>query len=367
MYEPSWPVIPVMSAFLGTVLPCSYTSMHVRDSVGLNEDLEGVTDMLVQQPGAIDRRAKVYIAGHAGLVGSAIWRHLQEQGFASLVGVRSSEVDLRDREATLAFFRRERPEVVIDAAAKVGGILANSTYPADFLSDNLRIQVNVMDAAKETGTERLLFLGSSCIYPKFAEQPIKESSLLTGALEPTNDTYAIAKIAGILQVQANRRQYGRRWISVMPTNLYGPNDNFDSQNSHVLPALIRRFHEAKESHASEVLLWGTGTPRREFLHVDDMAAASLFLLENYDSSETINVGVGEDVTIRELAEIVADIVGYGGTIAQDASKPDGALRKLLDVRRINDLGWKAKVPLRDGIAATYQWFLAHRAELRGVR
>jgi GDP-L-fucose synthase len=266
----------------------------------------------------------------------------------------------------LAFFGRERPEVVIDAAARVGGILANSTYPADFLSDNLRIQVNVMDAAKETGVQRLLFLGSSCIYPKFAEQPIKESSLLTGALEPTNDAYAIAKIAGILHLQANRRQQGRHWISAMPTNLYGPNDNFDLQRSHVLPALIRRFHEAKESDASEVVLWGTGTPRREFLHVDDLAAASLFLLENYDSDETINVGVGQDVTIRELAEIVADVVGYDGELVQDTSKPDGTPRKLLDVSRINDLGWKATVPLRHGIAATYQWFLKHRAELRGV-
>ena len=225
--------------------------------------------MLMQAPKDIDRRSKVYIAGHRGLVGSAIWRHLQEQGFTELVGASSSELDLRDRVATSAFFERERPDVVIDAAARVGGILANSTYPADFLSDNMRIQVNVMDAAKETGVERLLFLGSSCIYPKLAEQPIKESSLLTGALEPTNDAYAIAKIAGILQVQANRRQHGRHWISAMPTNLYGPNDNFDPQTSHVLPALIRRFHEAKESGAREVVLW-TGAPRREFLHVDDL-------------------------------------------------------------------------------------------------
>jgi len=320
----------------------------------------------MQQPGAIDRRAKVYVAGHRGLVGSAIWRHLQEQGFTSLVGASSSEVDLRDRETTMGFFRRERPDVVIDAAARVGGILANSRYPADFLSDNLRIQVNVMDAAKETGVERLLFLGSSCIYPKFAEQPIKESSLLTGVLEPTNDAYAIAKIAGILQVQANRRQHGRRWISAMPTNLYGSHDNFDPQTSHVLPALIRRFHEATESGVSEVVLWGTGTPRREFLHVDDLAAASLFLLENYDSAETINVGVGEDLTIRELAGIVADVVGYGGTLVQDTSKPDGTPRKLLDVSRINDLGWRAQIPLREGIASTYQWFLENRAQLRGV-
>jgi GDP-L-fucose synthase len=321
--------------------------------------------MVMQAPSAIDRGAKVYVAGHRGLVGSSIWRHLQGQGFTSLVGATSSEVDLRDREATFAFFVRHRPEVVIDAAARVGGILANSTFPADFLSDNLRIQVNVMDAAKETGVERLLFLGSSCIYPKFAEQPIKESSLLTGALEPTNDAYAIAKIAGILQLQANRRQHGRHWISAMPTNLYGPNDNFDPQRSHVLPALIRRFHEAKESGAREVVLWGTGTPRREFLHVDDLASASLFLLEHYDSPDTINVGVGDDVTIRELAEIVADIVGYEGQIALDPSKPDGTPRKLLDVSRINDLGWQAAVPLRDGITSTYQWFLEHQGAIPG--
>ena len=321
--------------------------------------------MVMQAPSAIDRGAKVYVAGHRGLVGSSIWRHLQGQGFTSLVGATSSEVDLRDREATFAFFVRHRPEVVIDAAARVGGILANSTFPADFLSDNLRIQVNVMDAAKETGVERLLFLGSSCIYPKFAEQPIKESSLLTGALEPTNDAYAIAKIAGILQLQANRRQYGRHWISAMPTNLYGPNDNFDPQHSHVLPALIRRFHEAKESGAREVILWGTGTPRREFLHVDDLASASLFLLENYDSPDTINVGVGDDVTIRELAKIVADIVGYEGQIALDPSKPDGTPRKLLDVSRINDLGWHAAVPLHDGITSTYQWFLEHQGAISG--
>jgi GDP-L-fucose synthase len=314
----------------------------------------------------IDDGATIYIAGHRGLVGSAIWRHLTGQGFTSLVGVTSAEVDLRDREATFDFFERARPDIVIDAAARVGGILANSTYPAEFLSDNLRIQVNLMDAAREAGVDRLLFLGSSCIYPKFAQQPIRESSLLTGALEPSNDAYAIAKIAGILQVQANRRQHGVHWISAMPTNLYGPHDNFDPQSSHVLPALIRRFHVAKESRANEVVLWGTGTPMREFLHVDDLAAASLFLLENYDSPETINVGVGKDVTIRELAEIVADVVGYDSELVQDISKPDGTFRKLLDVSRINDLGWEATVPLRVGIAATYQWFLEHRADLRGV-
>jgi GDP-L-fucose synthase len=318
-----------------------------------------------QAAAALDRGTKVYVAGHRGLVGSAIWRHFQGQGFTSLVGATSSELlDLRDHAATSTFFGLERPDVVIDAAAKVGGIQANSTYPADFLSDNLRIQVNVMDAAPEAGVERLLFLGSSCIYPKFAEQPIKESSLLTGALEPTNDAYVIAKIAGILQVQANRRQHGFHWISAMPTNLYGPNDNFDPQRSHVLPALIRRFHEAKVSRASEVVLWGTGTPRREFLHVDDLAATSLFLLENYDSADTINVGVGEDMTIREVAEMIADVVGFDGELVQDPSKANGTPRKLLDVSRINDLGWRATVPLRDGIASTYQWFLEHRAAIR---
>jgi GDP-L-fucose synthase len=323
--------------------------------------------MVMQTSGSIDRGARVYIAGHRGLVGSALWRHLKGLGFSDLVAATSSELDLRDRTATFSFFERERPKVVIDAAAKVGGIMANCDYPADFLSENLQIQVNLMDAAQSMGVERLLFLGSSCIYPKFAEQPIRESSLLTGALEPTNDAYAIAKIAGILQVQANRRQHGNRWISAMPTNLYGPNDNFDVHSSHVLPALIRRFHEAKEDGASQVILWGTGTPRREFLHVDDLAAASLFLLENYDAPETINVGVGEDVTIRELAEIVAEVVGFEGVLTQDVSKPDGTPRKLLDVSKINDLGWKATMPLRDGIASTYKWFIEHRVEVRGLR
>lgn len=314
----------------------------------------------------LDRNQKIYVAGHRGLVGSAIWRHLQGQGFTSLVGATSSEVDLRDRAATSAFFQRERPDVVIDAAAKVGGILANSTYPADFLSHNLRLQVNLMDAATEIGVDRLLFLGSSCIYPRLAEQPIKESSLLTGALEPTNDAYAIAKIAGIMQVQATRRQHGLHWISAMPTNLYGPNDNFDPQSSHVLPALIRRFHEAKVAGASEVVLWGTGTPLREFLHADDLAAASLFLLENYDSPDTINVGVGEDLSIRALAELVADVVGYEGELVQDPTKPDGMFRKVLDVSRINDLGWKATIPLREGIATTYKWFVdSTTAMIRG--
>jgi GDP-L-fucose synthase len=307
----------------------------------------------------IDRRSPVYVAGHRGLVGSAIWRRLERDGFTHLVGATSAELDLRDRAATFAFLAEHRPAVVIDAAARVGGILANRDHPTEFLSDNLRIQVNLMDAALEVRTPRLLFLGSSCIYPKFAAQPIHESSLLTGELEPTNDAYAIAKIAGILQVQAVRRQYGLPWISAMPTNLYGPNDNFDLTSSHVLPALIRRFHDAKQADAPEVVLWGTGTPRREFLHVDDLADACLFLLENYDDPQTINVGVGEDVTIRELAELVARVVGYTGAIGNDLSKPDGTPRKLLDVSRLRALGWKPATDLERGVASTYAWYLEH--------
>lgn len=254
--------------------------------------------------------------------------------------------------------------MVIDAAARVGGIQANNTYPADFLSENLQIQVNLMDAANAADVDRLLFLGSSCIYPKFAEQPIKESSLLTGELEPTNDAYAIAKIAGIMQVQASRRQFSRRWISAMPTNLYGPGDNFHSSNSHVLPALMKRIHEAKVANEPSVTIWGSGRPLREFLFVDDLADAVLFLLENYDDPQTINVGVGEDLSIRALAQIVAKIVGYEGELVQDESKPDGTPRKLLDVSRLNDLGWKASTTLEDGIRTTYEWYLEHLSSLR---
>jgi len=306
----------------------------------------------------IDPRSPVYVAGHRGLVGSAIWRRLEAAGFSQLIGATSAELDLRDRSATFAFLTEHRPAVVIDAAARVGGILANRDHPTEFLSDNLRIQVNLMDACLEVRTPRLLFLGSSCIYPKYAEQPIRESSLLTGELEPTNDAYAIAKIAGIMQVQAVRRQYGLNWISAMPTNLYGPNDNFDLTSSHVLPALIRRFHDAKAEGAGEVVLWGTGTPRREFLHVDDLADACLFLLEHYDDPAPINVGVGADVTIRELAELVARAVGYTGAIGNDPSKPDGTPRKLLDVSRLQALGWKPAIELADGVASTYGWYLA---------
>jgi GDP-L-fucose synthase len=315
-------------------------------------------------PYAISRDARVYVAGHRGLAGSAVWRRLEKSGFGQLFGAASAEVDLRDRGAAFGYLRDIRPDVVVLAAGRVGGIQANNSYPADFLSDNLRIQVNVMDAAHELGVQRLLFLGSSCIYPKFAEQPIREDSLMTGALEPTNDAYAIAKIAGIMQVQAHRRQHGVPWISAMPTNLYGPGDNFDPNVSHVLPALLRRFHEAAQRGDSEVVLWGTGTPRREFLHVDDLAAALVFLLENYDDQQTINVGVGQDITIREIAEIVADVVGFTGTIVQDTTKPDGTPRKLLDTSRLTALGWQPEIPLRQGLADTYRWFVEHHATAR---
>ena len=312
----------------------------------------------------LGEQTPIYVAGHRGLAGSAVWRALEARGCANLIGATSSEVDLRDREAAFAFVRTQRPEVMVIAAAKVGGILANDSYPAEFLSDNLRIQVNLMDAAREFGVARLLFLGSSCIYPKFAEQPIKESSLLTGALEPTNDAYAIAKIAGIMQVQALRKQYGLAYISAMPTNLYGQGDNFDPQRSHVLPALIRRFHEAKLSGAQQVTIWGSGTPRREFLHVDDLAAAVVFLLEHYDSPETINVGTGVDVTIRELAETVARVVGWDGELVFDTTKPDGTPRKLLDVSRLLKLGWRPAIGLAEGIAQTYRWFTANQSLAR---
>jgi GDP-L-fucose synthase len=312
----------------------------------------------------LDRSSRIYVAGHRGLVGSAIWRHLASEGFSDLVGARSSELDLRNRAAVFDFLRDTRPDVVIDAAAHVGGIHANDTYPANFLSDNLQIQVNLMDAANDVDVDRLLFLGSSCIYPKFAEQPIKESSLLTGELEPTNDAYAIAKIAGIMQVQASRKQYGRHWISAMPTNLYGPGDNFHPENSHVLPALMRRIHAAKEGGDSEVVIWGTGTPRREFLYVEDLARACLFLLENYDNGETINVGVGEDIPIHDLAVAIANTVGYEGDLVQDSTKPDGTPRKLLDVSRLDQLGWHATTSLHDGIARTYDWYLENLGALR---
>ena len=303
----------------------------------------------------------VYVAGHRGLVGSALWRALEAAGVGKLIGWSSKELDLRDRDATFTAITEAKPDIIIDAAAKVGGIMANSTFPVEFLRDNTLIQTNVMDAAHACDVERLLFLGSSCIYPRHATQPIRESSLMTGPLEPTNQAYAMAKISGIFYIEAHRTQYGRRWISAMPTNLYGPGDNFDLQSSHVLPAFIRRFHEAKVAGAPTVTVWGTGTPRREFLHVDDLAQACLVLLQHYDTHETINVGLGDDMPIRKLAETVASVVGFEGTIEWDSSKPDGMPRKLLDTSRINELGWKPQISLRDGVASTYEWYLANKA------
>jgi GDP-L-fucose synthase len=319
---------------------------------------------IVSPESPIDRSARVYIAGHRGLAGSAIWRHMSASGFTNLIGATSAELDLRKRDDVFEFVSAQRPDVIVDAAARVGGILANNTYPAEFLSDNLQMQVNLMDAANASDVDRLLFLGSSCIYPKFAEQPIREDSLLTGKLEETNDAYAIAKIAGIMQVEASRRQYGRHWISAMPTNLYGPGDNFHPRNSHVLPSLIRRFHEAHENGDSEVVIWGSGTPRREFLHVDDLAHAALFLLENYDSGETINIGVGQDLSILELATLVGETVGFTGELVQDPSKPDGTPQKLLDVSRLTTLGWQSTIELPDGIASTYRWYVEHLDSIR---
>lgn len=299
----------------------------------------------------------VYVAGHRGLVGSALWRALKAKG-VTLIGWSSEELDLRDRQATFDAIYQARPDIVIDAAGRVGGIMANSTHPVEFLRDNILIQTNLLDAAHRSGVDRLLFLGSSCIYPRNAEQPIRESALMSGPLEPTNQAYAMAKIAGIFYVQAHREQHGRRWISAMPTNLYGPGDNFDLESSHVLPALIRRFHEAKMVAAPRLTLWGTGTPRREFLHVDDLAQACLVLIERYDSPETINVGWGEDLSIKALASTIAEVVGFGGEIAWDSSRPDGMPRKVLDTSRITGLGWNPTIPLRDGIDRTYNWYRA---------
>jgi GDP-L-fucose synthase len=290
------------------------------------------------------------------MVGSAIVRRLESEGFDRIVTRARADLDLRDQAAVDRFFRDERPEYVFLAAATVGGILANSSYPADFIGDNLAIQGNVIASAERHGVAKLAFLGSSCIYPRLAPQPIREDSLLTGPLEPTNEWYAVAKIAGIKMVQAYRLQHGFRGICLMPTNLYGPGDNFHPERSHVLPAMIRRFHEAKVAGTGEVVLWGTGTPRREFLHVDDLADAAVYLMRQYDSPEIVNVGTGVDLTIRELAELVADVAGYRGRLAWDASKPDGTPRKLLDVGRLESLGWRARIPLREGVERVYGWF-----------
>lgn len=306
-------------------------------------------------------RDRVYVAGHQGLVGSAIVRRLQREGFDNLILRSRDRVDLTDQNAVRAFFDHEQPEYVFLAAARVGGIWANDTYPADFVRDNLAIELNVIDSAYRAGVRKLLFLGSSCIYPRHAPQPMREEHLLTGSLEPTNEAYAIAKIAGIKMCQAYNRQYRTRFISAMPTNLYGPGDNFDLHTSHVLPALIRKVHEAKESSAPSVAVWGTGAPRREFLHVDDFADACVFLMRTYEESEIINVGVGHDISINELAQLVRGVVGYNGHIPNDTSKPDGAPRKLLDVSRLHALGWQARIPLRDGIDETYRWYQENRA------
>ena len=308
----------------------------------------------------MDKSDKIFVAGYRGMVGSAVMRRLHAGGFENLITPERAQLDLMDESAVAKFFEEERPHIVIVAAAKVGGIKANNDYPVEFLVENLRIQNSVIRSAYENGVRKLLFLGSSCIYPKFAPQPILESALLSGPLEPTNEAYAIAKIAGIKLCQAFSREYGANFISAMPTNLYGPSDNFDLETSHVLAALVRKGHEAKMHNDRKLIVWGTGKPRREFLHVDDLAAACLLLLQKYDSPEIINVGCGEDISIRELAELICEVVGFDGELAWDTTKPDGTPRKLLDVTKIRALGWKPAITLRDGIARTYDWFRANR-------
>lgn len=309
----------------------------------------------------MNRDAAIFVAGHGGLVGSAIVRALEQRGYRNLILKTRQELDLRDALQVRNFFKQEAIDYVFLAAAKVGGIVANRDYPADFIRDNLMIQQNVIDASYQAGVKKLLFLGSTCIYPKFAPQPLKEEYLLTGALEETNEAYAIAKIAGIAMCQAYNRQHGTRYISAMPTNLYGPNDNFDLQSSHVMPALIRKFHEATERNLPQVEIWGSGTPRREFLHVDDLADACLFLMEHYEDSEIVNIGVGQDIPIRELAELIKAMTGYAGEIVYDASRPDGTPRKLVDTTRINSLGWQARIGLEEGIRSAYAWFIQNRS------
>jgi GDP-L-fucose synthase len=312
----------------------------------------------------VNKDSSIFVAGSRGLVGAALCRALAARGYDRVLAPARGELDLRDRSSVDGFFAAERPEFVFMAAAKVGGIVANATYPADFIRDNLELQTNVIDAAYRNGARKLCFLGSSCIYPRLAPQPLAESSLLTGPLEPTNQWYAVAKIAGIMMCQAYTQQYGFNAISVMPTNLYGPGDNFDLQTSHVLPALLRKFDDAKDTGAGQVTVWGSGTPRREFLYVDDLADALCFLMERYDSPEIINVGCGEDVTIAELARSIADIVGFRGELVFDRSKPDGTPRKLLDVSKTRALGWAAKTSLAAGIRATYDWYLANAKQPR---
>lgn len=304
----------------------------------------------------MDKQSKIYIAGHRGLVGSAIVRRLQAEGFTNLITRVSAELDLRNQKAVADFFNQEKPAYVFLAAAKVGGILANNTYPAEFIYDNLAIELNIIHQSHINNVKKLLFLGSSCIYPKFAPQPMKEEHLLTGELEPTNEPYAIAKIAGIKMCQSYNRQYGTEYISVMPTNLYGPGDNFDLETSHVLPALLRKFHQAKINNDPFVQIWGTGSPKREFLHCDDLADACVHLMKNYSGNEIVNIGIGEDISIKDLAFMIKDIVGFKGDLKFDTSKPDGTPRKLLDVTFLNKLGWRAKINLRDGLVQTYSWY-----------
>jgi GDP-L-fucose synthase len=308
--------------------------------------------------------SRIYVAGHRGLVGSAIVRTLERNGYRDLVVRTSAELDLRRQLDVEAFFSAMRPHYVFDAAARVGGIYANSHYPAEFIRDNLQVQTNLIDAAHRTGVTKFCFLGSSCIYPRMAPQPMREEHLLSGSLEPTNEWYAIAKIAGIKMCQAYRQQYGFNAISLMPTNLYGPGDNFSAENSHVLPALLRRFHEARVSAAPQVVIWGTGKPRREFLHVDDLAAAAVQMMQNYDDPQIINIGTGTDIAIADLAKQIADTVGYRGDLKFDESKPDGTPRKLLDVSRAAGLGWRAKIDLASGLQSTYEWFLANTSAIR---
>ncbi len=312
----------------------------------------------------MEKNSKIFVAGHRGLVGSAIVRQLEKSGYKNLILRTHAELELLDPVAVQRFFETEQPEYVFLAAARVGGIMANKTFPADFIRENLIVQTNVLHQAHLSGVTKLLFLGSSCIYPKLAPQPIKEEYLMTGPLEETNSAYAMAKIAGIEMCQAYHRQYGSNFISVMPTNLYGPNDNFSPERAHVLPALLRRFHEAKTSNASSVTVWGSGSPKREFLHVDDLGSACVFLMETYDDSSIINIGTGEDVTIKTLAEMVRDAVGYKGEIVWDTTKPDGTPQKLLDVSKIHALGWRHNVSLADGLSSTYEWYKEH---VRGAR
>lgn len=314
----------------------------------------------------IDKTSKIYIAGHRGMVGSAVWRALENKGYQNLIGQSSSELDLRDQQAVQAFFEKEKPQAVIDAAAKVGGILANNNYPYQFIMENMQIQNNLIDTALKSGIEKFIFLGSSCIYPKMAPQPIQEDYLLTAALEQTNEWYALAKISGIKACQAVRKEFNKDYVSLMPTNLYGIHDNFDLKSSHVLPAMIRKFHEAKENDHAAVTLWGTGNPMREFLHADDMAKAVVFALENRLPDYLYNVGSGQDLSIRELALMIQSIVGHQGKIIWDSSMPDGTPRKLMDSSKMQQLGWKQQINLKDGIAKTYEWFLANAENIKEV-